>query len=233
MKNESGNDAMESVRALIIFPLAPEWKQVLLMHGCTFGEHEYGEMVIFPEGTTRTLLLSRTGQPTNRSRIQLPDGVELREVLDDEGTGNSWLLLVLSQEPMQDTRIARDHLQGRMRGEGATEERREARKIASIIAASRIRQVVGDGMQAQQGMEEQDEWEGPGEHNMEEAQALIEKALARVGLITVLTRRLESHGDLLARIAAAELRDDPNWRAFTRGIVRYHRRRRKNHRKRW
>ena len=52
-----------------------------------------------------------------------------------------------------------------------------------------------------------------------EAQALIEKAEARSGLITVLTRRLESSDDLLAKIAAAELRNDPNWHTFTRGIV--------------
>ncbi|HEY5001746.1 MAG TPA: hypothetical protein VII61_01245 [Ktedonobacteraceae bacterium] len=93
-------DTTENVRALIVFPLMNEWKQVLLTHGCMFGEHEYGETVIFPEGTKRTLLLSRTGQSTNRSRIQLPDGLELRDVLDDEATGKSWLLLVLSQEPM-------------------------------------------------------------------------------------------------------------------------------------
>jgi hypothetical protein len=66
----------------------------------------------------------------------------------------------------------------------------------------------------------------------EEALKMIERAEARKGLITVLTRRLESSDDLLAKIAAAELRDDPNWRAFTKGIVRYHRRRRKIARKR-
>jgi hypothetical protein len=100
MSGEPGNETAENVGALIIFPLYQEWKQMLSMHGCTFGEHEYGETVLFPEGTTRTLLLSRTGQSTNRSRIQLPDGLELRDVLDDEATEKSWLLLVLSQEPM-------------------------------------------------------------------------------------------------------------------------------------
>ncbi len=103
MNGELG-DGIESVRALLIFPLADEWKQLLLAHGCTFGMHEYGETVIFPEGTTRTMLLTRTGQPTNRSRLLFPDGVELREVLDDEGSGKSWLLLVLSQKPMQEER---------------------------------------------------------------------------------------------------------------------------------
>jgi hypothetical protein len=204
MSGEPDDDATENVRVLIIFPLAHEWKQVLLVHGCTFRELEHGETVIFPEGTTRTLLLSRAGQPTNRSRIQLPDGLELREVLDDEGTGKRWLLLVLSREPMQDIGITRDPLQGKTRGEDVTEEERR----------------------------EQDEWKEPGEQNVQEARALLEKAQVRAGLITVLTRRLESHDDLLARIAAAELRNDPNWRAFTRGIIRYHRRRRKIARKR-
>jgi hypothetical protein len=97
-------DGIESVRALIIFPLAHEWKQLLLTHGCTFGESEYGETVIFPEGTIRTMLLTRTGQPTNRYRLLFPDGVELREVLDDESGGKSWLLLVLSQKLMQEER---------------------------------------------------------------------------------------------------------------------------------
>ena len=60
-----------------------------------------------------------------------------------------------------------------------------------------------------------------------EAQALIEKAQARAGLIKVLTRRLESSDDLLARIVAAELREDPNWLAFTRGVTWYDRGRRK------
>ncbi len=87
----------ESVQALLIFSLAEEWKQVLLKYGCTFMMHEeYGEAIQFPEGTTRTLLYSREGQPTNRYRILLPDGLELREVLDDERKGKSWLTLVLS-----------------------------------------------------------------------------------------------------------------------------------------
>jgi hypothetical protein len=70
------------------------------------------------------------------------------------------------------------------------------------------------------------------EENKQRARKIIEKAQARSGLITVLTRRLENSDDLLAKIAAAELRGDPNWRAFTRGSVRYHRRRRKIARKR-
>ena len=101
MSVENVAAAEENVRALIIFPLADEWKQLLLAHGCCFGMHEYGETVIFPEGTMRTMLLTRTGQPTNRSRLLFPDGVELREVLDDEGTGKSCLLLVLSQESIE------------------------------------------------------------------------------------------------------------------------------------
>jgi hypothetical protein len=145
MNSEPGDDATENVQALIVFPLAHEWKQVLLVHGCTFGENEYGETVIFPEGTTRMLLLNRTGQATNRSRIQLPDGLELREVLDDEGTGKSWLLLVLSREPMQDVNARHDHLQRRTRAGGETEEeRRAARRIAYNIAAHTIQQAVYD-----------------------------------------------------------------------------------------
>ncbi|MBA2679536.1 MAG: hypothetical protein H0U76_14210 [Ktedonobacteraceae bacterium] len=104
MSIEKVDAAEENVRALIIFPLADEWKQLLLAHGCSFGMHEYGETVIFPEGTTRTMLLTRTGQPTNRYRLLFPDGVELREVFDDESRGKSWLLLVLSQESMQEER---------------------------------------------------------------------------------------------------------------------------------
>ena len=91
MKCEKIDAMTEKVHALIIFPLVNEWKQMLSMHGCTFGEHEYGETVHFPEGTTRTQLLDCLGQPTNYSRIQFPDGLELRDVLDDEATGKSWL----------------------------------------------------------------------------------------------------------------------------------------------
>jgi hypothetical protein len=143
-------EGTEKVQALLIFSLAEEWRQVLLTHGCAFGVHEeYGETIQFPEGTTRTLLCSREGQLTNRYRIQLPDGLELREVLDDEGKGKSWLTLVLSQEPMQDVRGTSDVLQGKT--------------------------IPGKGIDAQK---------------KHEARALIEKAQARAGLITVLTRRL-------------------------------------------
>ncbi len=102
MSFEYDTRGQEKVGALIILPLAHEWRQMLLAHGCSFGKHEYGETVIFPEGTTRTMLLSRSSQGTNRFRLLLPDGLELREVLDDEGTGKSGLLLVFSQEPMQE-----------------------------------------------------------------------------------------------------------------------------------
>jgi hypothetical protein len=182
----------ENVQALLIFSLAEEWKQVLLTHGCVFSVHEeYGKTIQFPEGTTRTLLYSREGRPTNCYRIQLSDGLEIREVLDDEGKGKSWLTLVLSQEPMQDVRGTSDFLQSKT--------------------------IPGKGIDAQK---------------KHEARALIEKAEARAGLITVLTRRLESSDDLLASIAAAELRDDPNWRVFTRGVTWYDRRRRKIARRR-
>jgi hypothetical protein len=111
MSREPDDDATERVRSLIVFPLDQKWKNVLFMHGCTFVKNEYGEMVLFPEGTTRTLLFNRAGQPTNRYKILFPDGLELREVLDDENTGKSWLLLVLSQKPMQEENIRHDHLQ--------------------------------------------------------------------------------------------------------------------------
>ncbi len=70
------------------------------------------------------------------------------------------------------------------------------------------------------------------ERTEQEARGIIEKAQARMGLITVLTRHLESSDDLLAKIAAAELRDDPTWRAFTQGIGWYTRRKRAIRRKR-
>src|SRR5450432_230975 len=85
-------EGMENVQTLLIFALAEEWKQVLLTHRCVFGVHEeYGKTIQFPEGTTRTLLYSREGRPTNCYRIQLPDGLELREALDDaqEARGTS------------------------------------------------------------------------------------------------------------------------------------------------
>ena len=69
------------------------------------------------------------------------------------------------------------------------------------------------------------------EQNRLAVQAIIAEANAKKGLITVLTRRLEQSDDLVAKIAAAELRNDPNWRWFTRGS-RYDRRRRKIARKR-
>jgi hypothetical protein len=190
--SSEGIEGTENVQALLIFSLAEEWRQVLLNHECMFSVHgEYGETIRFPEGTTRTLLYSREGRPTNCYRIQLPDGLELREVLDDEGKGKSWLTLVLSQEPMQDVRGTSDFLRGQT--------------------------IPGKGTDTQK---------------KHEARALIEKAEARAGLITVLTRRLESSNDLLASIAAAELRDDPHWRVFTRGVTWYDRRRRKIARRR-
>jgi hypothetical protein len=69
------------------------------------------------------------------------------------------------------------------------------------------------------------------EQNRQEVQAIIAEANAKKGLITVLTRRLEQSDDLVAKIAAAELRNDPNWRWFIRGS-RYDRRKRKKARKR-
>ena len=107
-----GIEGTENVQALLIFSLAEEWRQVLLNHGCMFSVHgEYGETIRFPERTTRTLLYNREGQATNRYRIQFPDGLELREVLDDEGKGKSWLILVLNQEPMKDLQVTDVFLQ--------------------------------------------------------------------------------------------------------------------------
>ena len=120
MKVTPSEDATENVRALIVFPLAHVWQPILLAHGCTFGASEYGETVIFPEGTTRTLLLSRCGQGTDRFRLLLPDGLELREVLDDEGTGKSWLLLVSGQGLMQEANARQSDHQERTRVEGET-----------------------------------------------------------------------------------------------------------------
>jgi hypothetical protein len=70
------------------------------------------------------------------------------------------------------------------------------------------------------------------EEAMNEARTLIELIQARKGLITVLTRRLEQHDELLAKIAAAELRHDPDWRAFTKSLTRYKRLRKNLRRKR-
>jgi hypothetical protein len=97
MSIECGEGA-KTVQALLIFPLDEMWKQQLVIHGCMFGMHEYGETIQFPEGTTRTLLYNREGQPMNHYRLLLPDTLELREVLDDEGTGKSWLSLVVCLE---------------------------------------------------------------------------------------------------------------------------------------
>ena len=150
-----------------------------------------GRQFSFQREPHELCLYSREGRPTNRYRIQLSNGLELREVLDDEGKGKSWLTLVLSQEPMGNTRGTSDVLQ--------------------------------DNASREMGSDAQ---------KKHEAQALIEKAEARAGLITVLTRRLESSDDLLAKIVAAELRDDPNWLAFTRGVTWYDRGRRKIARRR-
>jgi hypothetical protein len=65
-----------------------------------------------------------------------------------------------------------------------------------------------------------------------EALEIIERAKARAGLLTILTRRLERSEDLLAKIAAAELRSNPHWWIFTKRITWYDRRRRKIARKR-
>jgi hypothetical protein len=55
------------------------------------------------------------------------------------------------------------------------------------------------------------------EQSRQEALAIIAEANAKKGLITVLTRRLEQSDDLVALVAAAELRNDPNWRWLIRG----------------
>ena len=41
-------------------------------------------------------------RPTNCYRIVFPDGLELREVLDDEGEGKSWLAIVITA-PLEGT----------------------------------------------------------------------------------------------------------------------------------
>ncbi len=64
----------------------------------------------------------------------------------------------------------------------------------------------------------------------QEAQAIIERAQAYKGLITVLTLRLEQSDDLSVKSAVAELRQDRDWQIFTRGIIWYTQRKRKNER---
>jgi hypothetical protein len=127
------DEGTKMVQILLIFPLDEGWKQQLVMHGCTFEMHEYGETIQFPAGTMRTLLYNREVQPTNHYRILLTDTLELREVLDDEGTGKSWLSLIVGLEPHEERTY---------------------------------------------------------EQSEQEARTVIGKAIARSGLITVLTRRL-------------------------------------------
>jgi hypothetical protein len=134
----------ETVQALLIFSLAEEWKRVLRVHGCTFGVYEeYGDMIRFPEGTTRTLLYGREGQTTNHYRIMLPDTLELREILDDKGQGKSWLALVLSPAPLEDVHM-NELLQGETAGRATENAKRIARRIAYTIATHTIRQAIAD-----------------------------------------------------------------------------------------
>ena len=81
-KNTPSLDGIfHDIQKLTIKLLIPGAQEILLQHGCVMHDKGYEEtLVTFPEGTQRQEIWPRT--MSERYRILLPDGQELRQVFD-------------------------------------------------------------------------------------------------------------------------------------------------------
>jgi hypothetical protein len=71
----------QDIQTITVKRLVPEARDLLVQHGCTMHDRGHEETLItFPTNTRRQLLWPRT--ISERSRILLPDGQELRQVFD-------------------------------------------------------------------------------------------------------------------------------------------------------
>lgn len=72
-------------RRLTIPPLSEKAKASLIQHGCSFEDNE----LILPEGTTEAETLPRVSAA--RYRLKFPDGYEIGERLERNGTSSLYL----------------------------------------------------------------------------------------------------------------------------------------------
>jgi hypothetical protein len=87
----------QELKTITLKQLIPEARDILLQHGCTMHEKRNEETLItFPEGTKRQTIWPRT--ISERYRILLPDGLELRQV-EDRFQQVSQLFIVLENMP--------------------------------------------------------------------------------------------------------------------------------------
>ena len=71
----------QEIKTITLKRLIPEARDILLQHGCTMHDRGKEETVVtFPANTVRQLIWPRT--VSERYRILLPDGQELRQVFD-------------------------------------------------------------------------------------------------------------------------------------------------------
>ena len=96
MKDTSSLDSsFSAIQTLTLWRLIPEAREILAQHGCTLHEKGHEETLLtFPPGTRRQEIWPRT--ISERYRILLPDGQELRQVFD-RFQGISQLFIVLAK----------------------------------------------------------------------------------------------------------------------------------------
>ncbi|MBV9711307.1 MAG: hypothetical protein JO011_10405 [Ktedonobacteraceae bacterium] len=82
MTNRAALDGtFHSIETITLRRLIPEARELLVQHGCMMCEEGHEETVVsFPEGTKRQEIWPRV--VSERYRIILPDGLELRQVFD-------------------------------------------------------------------------------------------------------------------------------------------------------
>jgi hypothetical protein len=81
MDEASLDGSFQEIQTLLLKRLIPEARDILVQHGCMMCDKTHEETLItFPAGTKRQTLWPRT--ISERYRIVLPDGQELRQVFD-------------------------------------------------------------------------------------------------------------------------------------------------------
>jgi hypothetical protein len=81
MDEASLDGSFQDIQTLLLKRLLLEARDILVQHGCTMCDKTHEETLItFPAGTKRQTLWPRT--ISERYRIVLPDGQELRQVFD-------------------------------------------------------------------------------------------------------------------------------------------------------